>query len=248
MILRSLTKHVKDQNWFAVGLDFAIVVIGVFIGIQVANWNEERRNRLEEIVLVERIRVDFDRIEEDSNRALAFHNEMTSNLRTLLRSLRAGTLANDDVAGVERALLLGIAFQTSADTAGSFRELISSGKANILSDRTLLTELVDYEDYLERFEFAKEYYHALALGATEAYTSAFDYEADLQFTAQTFKVGSDVGASLIYDFETLTADPEFENAVEQLLFTHSGYTLWRERVSERIAKIQQLLSNTGKLK
>jgi hypothetical protein len=42
MILRSLTKHVKDQNWFAVGLDFAIVVIGVFIGIQVANWNDER--------------------------------------------------------------------------------------------------------------------------------------------------------------------------------------------------------------
>ena len=42
MILRSLTQHLKDQNWFAVGLDFAIVVIGVFIGIQVSNWNENR--------------------------------------------------------------------------------------------------------------------------------------------------------------------------------------------------------------
>jgi len=29
MILRSLSKHVKDQNWFAVVLDFGIVVIGV---------------------------------------------------------------------------------------------------------------------------------------------------------------------------------------------------------------------------
>src|SRR6056297_412729 len=35
-------KHVRDQNWFAVSLDFLIVVVGVFIGIQVANWNEER--------------------------------------------------------------------------------------------------------------------------------------------------------------------------------------------------------------
>jgi len=34
MILRPLTKHVKDQNWFAVGLDFFIVVFGVFIGLQ----------------------------------------------------------------------------------------------------------------------------------------------------------------------------------------------------------------------
>lgn len=29
MILRSITKHVKDQNWFTVGLDFFIVVAGI---------------------------------------------------------------------------------------------------------------------------------------------------------------------------------------------------------------------------
>ena len=40
MLLRRLTQHIKEQNWFAVGLDFFIVVIGVFIGIQVANWND----------------------------------------------------------------------------------------------------------------------------------------------------------------------------------------------------------------
>ncbi len=40
MRLRRVTEHVKAQNWFAVGLDFVIVVVGVFIGIQVANWNE----------------------------------------------------------------------------------------------------------------------------------------------------------------------------------------------------------------
>ena len=45
MILRRITKHVRDQNWFAVGIDFCIVVIGVFIGIQVANWNDARSQR-----------------------------------------------------------------------------------------------------------------------------------------------------------------------------------------------------------
>jgi hypothetical protein len=29
MILRRIMKHVSDQNWFAVGLDFLIVVFGV---------------------------------------------------------------------------------------------------------------------------------------------------------------------------------------------------------------------------
>lgn len=42
MRLRSLTKHIREQNWFAVGLDLSIVVVGVFIGIQVANWNDHR--------------------------------------------------------------------------------------------------------------------------------------------------------------------------------------------------------------
>jgi len=43
MLLRRLMIHVSDQNWFAVGIDFVIVVVGVFIGIQVANWNQERQ-------------------------------------------------------------------------------------------------------------------------------------------------------------------------------------------------------------
>lgn len=42
MLLRRITQHVKDQNWFAVSIDFLIVVFGVFIGIQVSNWNESR--------------------------------------------------------------------------------------------------------------------------------------------------------------------------------------------------------------
>jgi hypothetical protein len=40
VLLCRITSHVVDQNWFAVGVDFAIVVIGVFVGIQIADWNE----------------------------------------------------------------------------------------------------------------------------------------------------------------------------------------------------------------
>lgn len=47
MLLRRITEHVKAQNWFAVGIDFVIVVVGVFIGIQVANWNDQRAARSE---------------------------------------------------------------------------------------------------------------------------------------------------------------------------------------------------------
>lgn len=42
MILRSLTKHVTDQNWIAVAIDFVIVVFGVYAGLQVQEWSEIR--------------------------------------------------------------------------------------------------------------------------------------------------------------------------------------------------------------
>ena len=43
MILRSLMEHISEQNWLAVGPDLAIVIIGVFIGIQVSNRNPARQ-------------------------------------------------------------------------------------------------------------------------------------------------------------------------------------------------------------
>jgi hypothetical protein len=46
MILRRLTKHVKDQNWFAVGLDFFIVVAGILIAFQITNWSATHQDNL----------------------------------------------------------------------------------------------------------------------------------------------------------------------------------------------------------
>jgi len=56
MILRRLIEHVKTQNWTAVVLDFVIVVMGVFLGIQLGNWNAARAVRAEEKQLLAQLR------------------------------------------------------------------------------------------------------------------------------------------------------------------------------------------------
>jgi hypothetical protein len=43
MILRRIAESVRARDWFTFTIEFAIVVAGVFIGIQVANWNAVRR-------------------------------------------------------------------------------------------------------------------------------------------------------------------------------------------------------------
>ena len=42
MILARITRALKEQNWFAVTLEFLIVLAGVVIGFQVSAWNERR--------------------------------------------------------------------------------------------------------------------------------------------------------------------------------------------------------------
>jgi len=47
LILRRLTANLKAQNWTAIAIEFLIVVIGVFIGTQVSNWNQARVEKRE---------------------------------------------------------------------------------------------------------------------------------------------------------------------------------------------------------
>lgn len=77
MLLRSITKHVKDQNWFAVGIDFCIVVIGVFIGIQVANWNEERGRKAQEHSYLVLVHKELAQNAERADRLLDYYTNVT---------------------------------------------------------------------------------------------------------------------------------------------------------------------------
>ena len=62
MILRRLTANLKAQNWTAVAIDFLIVVVGVFVGIQASNWNQARVERAETQRLLMRIEPEIEQI------------------------------------------------------------------------------------------------------------------------------------------------------------------------------------------
>lgn len=47
MAIRRIREHVAAHNWFAVAVDLAIVVLGVFLGLQANNWNAARIERAE---------------------------------------------------------------------------------------------------------------------------------------------------------------------------------------------------------
>ncbi|KXI26920.1 hypothetical protein [Paraglaciecola hydrolytica] len=59
MILHRITQHVKDQNWFAVALDFVIVVVGILIAFQITNWGDTKAERKRETQILQQIATDL---------------------------------------------------------------------------------------------------------------------------------------------------------------------------------------------
>ena len=58
VFLNKIAVHLREQNWFALAAEFVIVVAGVFLGIQAANWNEERQERKDEEQILTRLQAE----------------------------------------------------------------------------------------------------------------------------------------------------------------------------------------------
>lgn len=144
MLLRRVVEHTKAQNWFAVALDFLIVVVGVFIGIEVANWNQARQDRQEERRYYGELLVD-----------------LRTDLKTLARAERladihdnAAQLVIDRLSGrvppkaslgrMAKAIhLAGFIFIPHA-SRGTYDELISTGNLRLLRNSQLKSQIAQY--------------------------------------------------------------------------------------------------------
>jgi hypothetical protein len=76
VILRRLAQNLKDQNWTAIGIEFVLLVLGVFLGIQAANWNEQRETEQKAAVFTERLIDDLRREGLRRDRQVKYYNEV----------------------------------------------------------------------------------------------------------------------------------------------------------------------------
>lgn len=142
MILRRLTEHVKAQNWFAVGLDFVIVVAGVFLGLQVSNWNGARQNRDLGASYIERLRTDIELERALWRRAIDYFG--TS--RDYGRAAMAGFSRPAEALDEQWLIALYQASQVwfAAPNRSTFDELLATGRIVTIPDESLRTVLSNH--------------------------------------------------------------------------------------------------------
>ena len=138
-------KHVRDQNWFAVGLDFLIVVVGVFIGIQVADWNEGRKDRADEARFLVQLHSDIELAERLSQRVrerrLDRIDGIMSGVDVLFERSQRNVLTDRECRAIAASHYLVI---STADFA-AFTELMSAGRIDIIRDDDLRRNLIQFQ-------------------------------------------------------------------------------------------------------
>ena len=141
MILSRITQALRQQNWIAVALELVIVVVGVFIGMQVSNWNAMQAEKRLGRAYTERLR-------EDLMKDLAAHRAVITYYTAVQESVeQANALLQDPRADAK--LLVMHAYRASEivnapRTGATWEEVVSSGDTGLLPRAALDSGLADY--------------------------------------------------------------------------------------------------------
>lgn len=143
MILRRVTEHVKAQNWFAVAIDFVIVVAGVFLGIQIGDWNTARQERLSEAQYLERFADEIELTILHIQQEREFADMSVSAIENFTTRLFDAPTSDEDLLTATNSYLTnGVFFAKINPNRTTFDDLITTGNFNIISDEAIRSGLM----------------------------------------------------------------------------------------------------------
>ncbi len=141
MILRRLSQSLKEQNWTAITIEFILLVSGVFLGIQVSNWNQTQKDDQSSRAIIENLYTDYTEIGAEGQKNKIQLDAASQSIEEALSLMRDPKNAVDGkVLSQKLDLMFNIpqALQESATQ----QELIFSGRTGLVVDEELRVMLV----------------------------------------------------------------------------------------------------------
>ena len=150
MILRRLATSIRKQDWFAVVIETLIVVMGVFLGLQVNNWNEARQARQAEMAILHQLADAMQDMESEFASRRDRFQEYTDATSLLIDMIRAGEFIEDETE-LKRIVSTTGEYQDLPSRSAVYEDLLTSGGLTAISNAELRAALARYGDLHERF-------------------------------------------------------------------------------------------------
>ncbi len=211
MILRRLARNLREQNWTAIFIEFVLLVVGVFFGLQVANWNEDRHDRRSEAEYLERLQRE---VEEILPQARGTQTELARR-STQIEELRAFLASGDGVDALdeEHCIAAGRSHIYAATIyyPPTIKELIATGRILLIRDPQIRTAILSFDQAHVDFSQLRT-----------------DIQIDRRVLARHHPELIDSGMSTdwsgaICDFEGMRADRAFRNDFSDNMRRHVAY-------------------------
>ena len=157
MILRRISESIRRQDWFVLLLEVVIVVAGVFIGIEVANWNETRQERQDEAQYLQRIHTDLLLSQRRIESATEWIDGNAKTATFMLERLQNCELAPEHRDRFAQGLYVLGKFNAPQLMDSTLEEMKSSGQLRLLRNQNLRTNLMDLQSWFagNRRQFAQ---------------------------------------------------------------------------------------------
>lgn len=245
MLLRRVIAHFRKQEWTAIALDFVIVVLGVFVGLQVNNWNEARSERAKEAFTIDSLRSDFQALDFSVSHGVCWHRRALDGLQVAAEALNAGRLDPEVKARFENGLRFGFLNASTNKASGALSELLSSGNMGLVSDPALRAALIAYEGSRETAAQSRADIILISNNYIRSFTDRFDYDLhrDHFRTDQDSPLAFHFSAIGDYDFDAMLADRDFREAVFELREMQRIYLEWEDASLRQVREIQRMLGD-----
>ncbi len=145
MILRRIASALKRQDWAVVLVEFALVILGVLIALQVNNWNEARKERNLESAYLENLHTETMLALPALRGLLAEKEGHLAALAEVIALIDAG----DGEAGLTPAQCLAVfeshIYDISSLDLPTVRELFTTGRISLLSNPGLRAAILEFQ-------------------------------------------------------------------------------------------------------
>ncbi|WP_018974276.1 hypothetical protein [Rudaea cellulosilytica] len=140
-MLRRVVANFRRQDWTAVVVELAVVVIGVFIGLQAANWNEDRQKNQKAAEFTERLKADL-RVEAwNYETQIGYFNQVQANATRAVDALTGTAPLADDALLI--AAYRATQYNSNSRRRATYDELTSTGEIGLIHDAALRALAMD---------------------------------------------------------------------------------------------------------